>query len=147
MAEEQGSTPQGDSGGSARRSKSSRSQHNWAVMGPMAAAFVLLTVATVVAAYRFGEGVVYIGDRTISDFNLFEVTGGAALGVLGMAAGLVAAALGAVTALMATIVSVAMGALGIVIGTLVVVGMVTGPILLVAVLGVLIKRRYWPDVI
>lgn len=122
-------------------------RNSWTLMGPVAAAFAIVTVAAAIAAYRFGEGVVYIGERTISDLNVFEVTGGAALGVLGAIAGVGAAGVGAIAALVATIVGVSVGVLGLALGTLIVIGVVTGPILLVTMIGVLIKRRYWPDVI
>ncbi|WP_147303792.1 hypothetical protein [Parvularcula marina] len=119
----------------------------WSLIGPVTAAFALVVTAAAVAAYRFGEGIVYIGDRTISEMNFVEVTGGAALGVLGALASVGAAGLGAVVALVATIVATAMGALGVALGSLLVIGFVSGPILLVVVIGILIKRRYWPDVI
>lgn len=114
---------------------------------PLVAGFCLLTAVAVMAAYQFGEGVVYINERTISDLNVFEVTGGAALGVLGVVAGLGAATVGTVGAIAAAVVGVSVGALGVAAGAVVVVGVVTGPLLLVGIIAWLVKRRYWPDVI
>ncbi|WP_031554435.1 hypothetical protein [Parvularcula oceani] len=112
-----------------------------------AAIFAILTVSLTVAAYRFGEGVVYIDGRTISDFSLFEVTGGAAAGVVGLVIGLGAALVAIAAALIATVLSLGVAALGVGFGLFVTLGVVTGPILLALIIGVLIKRRYWPDVI
>lgn len=126
---------------------SSKKQNAWALMGPLTAAFALVVSAAVIAAYRFGEGVVYIGERTISEMNFIEVTSGTALGVLGALIGVVAAAVGAVLALIAAIIGAVVGATGVILGGLVVIGIVTGPVLLVVMIGMVIKRRYWPDVI
>lgn len=119
----------------------------WALVGPLAVAFAIVVSAAVAAAYQFGEGVVYINDQTISDMSFFEVTGGTALGILGALVGVVAAAIGAVAALIATIVGISLGAVGLIGTAIVVAGIVTGPILLVTIIAVLIKRHYWPDVI
>lgn len=129
------------------RKRQQRRNHALVLVLPGLAVFGGLTAAVIVAAYRFGEDVVYIGDRTISDFTFLEVTGGAALGVVGAFVGLGAAAISAVAALVMTLVGGAMAVFGVALGAVVVVGVVTGPILLVMVLGVLIKRRFWPDVI
>lgn len=112
-----------------------------------AAVFSVLTLALTIAAYRFGEGAVVINDRTISEMTFFEVTGASAVGVAGLALGLSAAALAVVAALIAAIVSVAIAVLGVGLGLFVTLGVVTGPILLAVMIGVLIKRRYHPDVI
>lgn len=139
MTEEEKTTPQSASKRDRRRKV--------AVFGPALAAFSIATGAAAMAAYRFGEGVIYVGDRTISDLTFFEVTGNAALGVLGAVIALAAAAVGAVGALIATIVGVSVGFLGLVLGAVVAIGVVTGPVLLVTLVAILIKRRYWPDVI
>lgn len=123
------------------------SMGNWALLGPITAAFAIVVSAAVVAAYRFGEGVVYIGDRTISDMNMFEVTGGAAVGVFGALIGLGAAAIGAVATLIAGIVGLLVGTLGMAVGFVIAAGVLTGPVLLVGLAVILVKRRYWPDVI
>lgn len=126
---------------------SAKKQNAWALMAPVTAAFALVVSAAVIAAYRFGEGVVYIGERTISEMNFIEVTSGTALGVLGALFGVVAAAVGAVLALCAAIIGAVVGAVGVVFGGLVVIGILTGPVLLAVMIGMMIKRRYWPDVI
>lgn len=111
------------------------------------AVFVLLTVSATVLAYRYGEGVVFVGDRTISELGFLEVTGASAAGVAGLAVGLGAAALAIVAALLAAALSVVLAVLGVGLGLFVTLGVVTGPILLAVIVGVLIKRRYYPDVI
>lgn len=118
-----------------------------AIAGPILTVFAILTAGVTIAAYRFGEGVIYLNDRTISDMNMFEVTGGAAVGVLGIIAGLAATIVGAVVALAATILGLSVGALGLALGVVVTVGVLTGPILLIGLIIVLVRRRYWPDVI
>lgn len=124
-----------------------RQRRMMALMAPVVMAFVVLTAGAVVAAYRFGEDVVFIGERTISDFSVWEVTGGAALGVLGAFVGLGAAAISAVAALVVAIVGSAVAVFGVALGAVVAIGVVTGPLLLIGLLAVIIKRRFWPDVI
>lgn len=109
--------------------------------------FGLLTLSLVIAAYRFGEGVVYIDGRTISDLSLMEVTGGAAAGAVGLVVGLGAALLALAAAVLATGLSLILATLGVGLGIFVTIGVVSGPILLAIIIGVLIKRRYYPDVI
>lgn len=118
-----------------------------AVFGPVLAAFAMVTAGAVIMAYRLGDGVIYLQDRTISELTFFEVTSGAALGVLGAVLALGAAAFGAVGALIAAIIATCVGALGLILGSVVVIGVLTGPLLLVAAVGLLIKRHFWPDVI
>ncbi|WOI54011.1 hypothetical protein [Parvularcula sp. LCG005] len=117
------------------------------ILGPIVTAFSLIVAAAAVIAYRFGEGVIYINDRTISELNALELTSGAAVGIVGAFIGVGAAAVGALVTLVAGVLSVGFGAFGIVVGMIVALGVVTGPILLIGLIGILIKRRYWPDVI
>ena len=109
--------------------------------------FLTLTIGLTAAAYSFGEGYVWIGDRTISDMNPFEVTGASAAGAAGLVVGLGAVIVALLAALVATALSLAVGLLGAGLGLFVAVGVATGPILLAVVIGILIKRRYYPDVI
>jgi len=121
--------------------------HQFAIFGPVLAAFGIVTLASAVAAYRFGEGVIHIEGQTFSDLTFFEVTGGAALSVLGAVFALAAAGVGAVGALVMAVIGASVGVFGLAIGAVVVIGVVTGPVLLVTVAAILIKRRFWPDVI
>lgn len=114
------------------------------VFGPVAAALIILTGATVYAAYNHFDGHLYIYDRTISEYNFFEVTGFSAVGVVG---GLGVVVVGLVAALVAAAVGLALAAAGLTIGAVVLVGVTTGPILLCLIIAIMIKRRYWPDVI
>ena len=109
--------------------------------------FLLLTVGLTAAAYSFGDGHVWIGDRTISDMNPFEVTSASAVGAAGLVVGLGAVIVALLAALVATVLSLALGLLGAGLGLFVTVGVATGPILLAVIIGVLVKRRYYPDVI
>ena len=109
--------------------------------------FLVLTVGLTAAAYSFGDGYVWIGDRTISDMNPFEVTGASAAGAAGLVVGLGAVIVALLAALVATALSLAVGLLGAGLGLFVAIGVATGPILLAVIVGVLVKRRYYPDVI
>ncbi|MBB4658275.1 hypothetical protein [Parvularcula dongshanensis] len=124
-----------------------RSRRMRAALTTGSVVFGILTVTLIVAAYRFGEGVVYIDGRTISDLSFLEVTGGAAAGAAGVLVGLGAALVGLVAAVLATVLSLALATVGVGFGLFLTLGVVTGPILLAVIIGVLIKRRYWPDVI
>jgi hypothetical protein len=109
--------------------------------------FAGLTAAFTFAAYHFGDGVVFIGERTISDMTFFEVTGASAMGVAGVAVGLTAAGLALAAALIAGLISIVVAVLGLGLGLFVTLGFVMGPVLLAVIVGILVKRRYWPDVI
>ena len=113
----------------------------------VAVVFALTTACLTVAAYQYGDGHVWIGDRTISDMNVLEVTGASAASVTGLVVGLGAAAIALVAALIATVVSLAVAVLVGGLGVFFAIGVATGPILLAIIVGVLIKRRYYPDVI
>ena len=110
-------------------------------------AFALTTACLTVAAYQYGDGHVWIGDRTISDMNLLEVTGASAAGVAGLVAGLGAMVVALIAAVIATVLSLAVAVLVGGLGVFFALGVATGPILLAVFVGVLIKRRYYPDVI
>lgn len=116
-------------------------------MLPALGTFAALTGVLVVAAYQFGEGIVFFNDRTISDMNFLEVTGGAALGALGAVVAIVLAAVSAILAVITAAIGVSVGTLGVVVALFVAVGVVTGPVLLIGIVAMMIKRRYWPDVI
>ena len=109
--------------------------------------FALTTACLTVAAYQYGEGHVWIGDRTISDMNVLEVTGASAAGVAGLVVGLGGAAVALIAALVATVLSLAVAVLVGGLGVFFAVGVATGPILLAIIVGMLVKRRYYPDVI
>lgn len=135
-----------DHGEAGRANRFSKTQ-KYAIFGPVLAAFAIVTSAAVMAAYRFGEGVIHLQGRTISELTFFEVTGGAAMGILGAVAGLGIAAVGAVGTLAAAMIGASIGIFGLILGSVVAIGVVTGPILLVTVVAILIKRKFWPDVI
>lgn len=131
------------------RSQVTTTSQTWrlAIFAPVLAAFTIVTAVAAAAAYRFGDGVIYLQDRTISELTFFEVTGGVAMGVVAAVFGLGAAAIGAVGALVAAIIGASFGLFGLVLGGIVLIGVVTGPVLLITIIAILIKRRYWPDVI
>lgn len=109
--------------------------------------FALSTACLTVAAYQYGDGHVWVGDRTISDMNLLEVTGASAAGVAGIVAGLGAMAVALIAAVIATVLSIAVAVLVGGLGLFFAFGVATGPILLAVFVGVLVKRRFYPDVI
>ena len=125
-----------------RKASALKATARWSLVG-----FAVLTVGLTVAMYQFGDGVVWVGDRTVSDMNPFEVTGAGAAGAAGLVVGVGALIVALVAALIATIASVAVALLGTGVGLFFAMGFALGPIFLAVILGVLIKRRYWPDVV
>lgn len=93
-------------------------------------------------------------DRTLAeagvvpgDLGMFEMTSGAAYGIASAVMALVMGLIGMITAGIAALFGLAIGAVGIAGAVVVGLGVVTGPILLVAGITILIKRRFFPDVI
>ena len=108
--------------------------------------FVVLTVGIMVAA-SIQPDFIAINGRTAADLNPIELTGASAAGAAGLVVGLGAVIVALLAALIATALSLAVGLLGAGLGLFVAVGIATGPILLAVIVGVLIKRKYYPDVI
>lgn len=116
-------------------------------LGAAVGAFVVATIGLSIAIYLTGGETLASNDFAPHGMSFFEVTGQAAFGIASAVMSLVLGFVGVLTATVATIVSVALGALGIVGAVVVTAGVVTGPILMIGAIAILIKRRYFPDVI
>ncbi|MEM9840601.1 MAG: hypothetical protein AAF830_15790 [Pseudomonadota bacterium] len=116
-------------------------------LGAAVGAFVVGTIGLSVAIYLTGGESVANSPVAVDEMGMFEVTSAAAFGMASAVMSLLMGLIGAVTAAGAAIISLALGALGIAGALVVGAGIVTGPILLGIGLFVLIKRRFYPDVI
>lgn len=100
-----------------------------------------LFAAGVWAVYTYGEGNIYIdGGRTVSDLEWWEIAGAVAAGVVALIIGLTGGLLALIVALFATIVALALGALGIFAGLFITAGVLLGPILLLVLIILMIRR-------
>ena len=108
--------------------------------------FLVLTIGIMITASLFADAI-QVNGHTAADLNPIELTGASAAGAAGLVVGLGAIIVALLAALVATALSLAVGLLGAGLGLFLAVGIATGPILLAVIVGVLIKRRYYPDVI
>ncbi|MEM1381618.1 MAG: hypothetical protein AAGH41_13440 [Pseudomonadota bacterium] len=99
------------------------------------------------AAYQWGDGVVTINDRAISEFQPWEVVGGVIIGILGLLVGLLAGVIGLLIGLGAAILAISLAMLGILSGVFITAGVLLGPFLLLAAVILLMRRRTNPEVI
>ncbi|NRA30178.1 MAG: hypothetical protein HRU11_07930 [Parvularculaceae bacterium] len=116
-------------------------------LGAAVGAFVVGTIGLSVAIYVTGGETVAANGFTGDEMGMFEVTSSAAVGMAAAVIQLVMGLIGMITAMGAAIFGLAIGAIGIAGAVIVGAGIVTGPILLLAGLVILIKRRFYPDVI
>ncbi|MEE4208339.1 MAG: hypothetical protein V2I43_03620 [Parvularcula sp.] len=116
-------------------------------LGAAVGTFFIATVAMAVAIYVTGSDHAGMQHAATSDFALFELTSSAAFSVASAVVSLVVGLIGLVTAAGATVMGLAVGALGVVGAVIVTVGMVSGPVLILFAIGILVKRRFFPDVI
>lgn len=119
----------------------------WVVGASILGGFILAATALVVSAFKLGQGVLTVDREVSAHFSVWEVTSGAAMGVITSVIGLGAAVVGAVSALAAGIVAAVAAVFGGAAAIVVICGMVLGPLLLLGLIAILIKRRFWPDVI
>ncbi|GAB4531423.1 MAG: hypothetical protein Tsb0010_12810 [Parvularculaceae bacterium] len=99
-----------------------------------------LFAAGVWAVYTYGEGNIYIGDRTVSELEWWEVAGALAAGVVALIIGLIGGLLGLIVGLFAAVVALAIGALGIFAGLFITTGVLLGPVLLLVLIILMIRR-------
>ncbi|NNU16738.1 hypothetical protein HK107_10430 [Parvularcula sp. ZS-1/3] len=116
-------------------------------LGAAVGAFMVATLGLSIAIYLTGDSSLAEAGLVPSEMGMFEVTSAAAYGIASAVMSLVMGLVGMVTAAGAAIIGLAVGAVGIVGAVVVGLGIITGPLLLVAGIGVLIKRRFFPDVI
>ena len=107
--------------------------------------FTLLVViglfaAGIWAVYTYGEGHIYIDGRSVNELEWWEIAGGLAAGAAALIIGLVGGLLGLVIALFATVVALVLGALGIFAGLFITAGVLLGPILLLVLIIIMIRR-------
>ncbi|MEO1658356.1 MAG: hypothetical protein AAFR65_11580 [Pseudomonadota bacterium] len=115
--------------------------------GAAVGAFMIVTLAISVVIYATGGEVYASTEPTIGSFSFLDTTGAAAFGV---ASGVVSLVFGVFSVLFGTVaamLSVAFGAFGLIAGFLLALGVFAGPVLLVGAIGVMVKRRFFPDVI
>lgn len=116
-------------------------------LGAAVGAFLVGTLGLSIVIYVAGGDTVAASPAAVDEMKLFEVTSAAAFGVASAVVSLMMGLIGVITATGATLLSLALGALGIVGALVIGVGIVTGPILLAIAIGILLKRRFYPDVI
>lgn len=116
-------------------------------LGAAVGAFFVGTLAIAVTIYLTGGEVLADSHAAPADMSIFEVTNAAAFSMASAVVSLVMGLVGMITAAGAAIVGLAVGAIGIAGAVVVGLGVITGPLLLAAAIGVLIKRRFFPDVI
>lgn len=116
-------------------------------LGAAVGAFFVGTIGLSVAIYVTGGDSVANSPVAVDEMGMFEVTSAAAFGVASAVMSLLMGLIGAVTATGAAILGLAVGALGIAGAIVIGAGFVTGPILLAIGLYILVKRRFYPDVI
>ncbi|MEM1380143.1 MAG: hypothetical protein AAGH41_05915 [Pseudomonadota bacterium] len=116
-------------------------------LGAGVGAFVVGTVGLSLAIYLTGGETVAQSAVAVDEMGMFEVTSAAAFGVASVVISLVMGLIGLVTAAGTAVIGLAFGALGIAGAVVIGAGVVTGPILLAAALYIVIKRRFYPDVI
>jgi hypothetical protein len=116
-------------------------------LGAAVGTFFVATVAMAVGIYVGGGEDLAQRSAGADEFALFELTSSAAFSVASAVMSLIFGLVGFVTAAGAAVIGLAVGALGIAGAVVVTVGMVTGPVLILLAAGLLVKRRFFPDVI
>lgn len=116
-------------------------------LGAAVGAFLVGTLGLAVTFYITGDAAFGEGAMAQDQMNFFELTHAAAFGVASTVMSLLMGMIGMVTAAGAAIIGLAVGAVGIAGAVVVGLGVITGPLLLAAAIGLLIKRRFFPDVI
>ena len=116
-------------------------------LGAAVGAFLIGTLGIAVTIYLTGGETLADGGSSSGAMNLFEVTNAAAFSMASAVVGLVMGLIGMITATGAAIVGLAAGAAGVAGAVVVGLGVITGPLLLATAIGIVIKRRFFPDVI
>ena len=100
------------------------------------------------AVYHYGaDGHIIINGRGVDDLAPWEVVGAVIIGLLGLIVGLIGGLIGVIVALAAASVAIALGLLGIFAGIFLTAGFLLGPLLLIILIVMIIRRRTNPDVI
>ena len=114
--------------------------------------FLLFLMVVAVAmgtysVYQWGDGVITINGREISDLQPWEVVGGVAIGIVGLIVGLLAGAVGIMIGLGAALLAISLALLGVLSGVFITAGVLLGPFLLLAAIILLMRRRTNPDMV
>lgn len=115
--------------------------------GAAVGAFMIVTFAISLVVYTTGNSVFAGSEVAVGTPNFLDTTGTAAYGVASGVVSLVFGIFGVLFGTVAAMLSVAFGAFGLVVGFVLAAGIFAGPVLLVGAIAVLVKRRYFPDVI
>ncbi|MEO1041581.1 MAG: hypothetical protein AAFX52_04760 [Pseudomonadota bacterium] len=109
---------------------------------------ILAIAAGTYALYQHGaDGNITINGRGVDDLALWEVVGAVMIGFLGLVVGLIGGLIGVVVALAAASIAIVLGLLGIFAGIFLTAGFLFGPILLIILIVIVIRKRTNPDVI
>ncbi|MEM7739783.1 MAG: hypothetical protein AAF225_03165 [Pseudomonadota bacterium] len=115
--------------------------------GAAVGAFVVVTVAISAVVYVMGLDIYAGGEAPLASVSFLDTTSAAAFGVASGIVSLVFGLFGVLIGTVAAMLGVAFGTLGLAAGFLVAAGVFAGPVLLVIAIGLMVKRRYFPDVI
>ncbi|MCQ8184187.1 hypothetical protein [Parvularcula maris] len=115
--------------------------------GAAVGTFIIATVALALTVTLTGNTELVHGGEAAAGQGFIQMTSAAAFSIASAVMSLVMASVSFVTAAGATVLSLAFGAAGIVGAAVVGLGVVTGPVLLIAAIVILVKRRFFPDVI
>ncbi|GGY54145.1 hypothetical protein [Parvularcula lutaonensis] len=116
-------------------------------LGAAVGAFLVGTLGLAVTFYITGHAAIGETAVAVEELSFLELTNAAAFGVASTVVSLLMGLVGMVTAAGAAIIGLAVGAVGIAGALVVGLGVITGPLLLAGAIGILIKRRFFPDVI
>ena len=102
--------------------------------------FVALVAAGVWAAYTYGDGHIYIDGRGMDELSPLEVVAGVVVGIIGAIVGILAGIVGVLIGLAAALLAILLALMGVATGLFITIGVLAGPILLLAAIIMLINR-------
>jgi hypothetical protein len=115
--------------------------------GAAVGTFIVATIALALVVTLTGNTGLVEGGEVAAKGGFVEITSAAAFSIASAVMSLVMAVVSFVTAAGATVLSIAFGAAGIIGAAVIGIGILTGPVLLIGAIAILIKRRFFPDVI
>ncbi|MEM9810205.1 MAG: hypothetical protein AAF788_03170 [Pseudomonadota bacterium] len=115
--------------------------------GAAVGAFIVATLGLAVGIYAMSQGSQLADLEAVGSVDVFAVTSYAAFGVASAILGFVVGLFSLAGVTLAAFFSIVIGTLGLALGMLIAVGVITGPLLLIGAIVVLVRRRYYPDII